>query len=152
MTRTTRLISRPLFLIAAVAVASCGPRTEALPETGATLEGTVEYDGAKVPMALVIVAAPQAGGVSMTAFADAEGNYRVENVPLGEVRIGVNTDATKGQMKGQAMAQTDPKAGGKKLTLPKIVEVPKKYHTPETSGLTAQTQAGVTKHDIKITK
>jgi hypothetical protein len=152
MTQPRRGRGRPLLLLAALAAASCGPRVERIPETGATLEGTVEYGGTKVPMALVIVAAPENGGVSMSAFADGDGNYRVENVPVGDVRIAVNTDATKGAMKGQAMAQTDPKGGGKKGPPPRFVEVPKKYHAPEGSGLATTTRSGVTKYDIKIPK
>lgn len=151
MTLTRRVFSC-LLILAAMTAASCGPRVESIPETGAALEGTVEYGGARVPGALVIVAAPEDGGVSMSAFADAEGNYRVENVPLGEVRLAVNTDATKGMLKGQAMAQADPKAGKRGGPPPKLVEVPKKYHAPEGAGLTTTTQPGVTRHDIKLPK
>ncbi|MBN9523494.1 carboxypeptidase regulatory-like domain-containing protein [bacterium] len=151
MTPSRRPHLRPLLLLAALATVSCGPRVERIPETGATLEGTVEYNGTPVPKALVIVAAPETGGVSMSAFADGDGNYRVENVPIGDVRIAVNTDATKGMMKGEAMSHSDPKAG-KRATPVRLVEVPKKYHAPEASGLTTTTRAGVTRYDIKLPK
>jgi hypothetical protein len=136
---------------AAVTAISCGSGIERIPETGATLEGKVTYGGQPVPMAFVIVA--QAGGGSSTATADDEGNYKAENVPVGDVLIAVNTDATKGMMTGRAMAGTDPKAkGGKKGVTPKFVEVPKKYHNPDTSGLSTKTEKGANRYDINIPK
>ena len=63
-------------------------------------------------MAFVIVAQPSGG--SSTATANDDGYYKVENAPVGDVRIAVNTDATKGMMTGRAMAGTDPKAKGKR--------------------------------------
>jgi hypothetical protein len=136
---------------AALAAVSCGSGgIEPIKETGATLEGRVTSGGDPVPMAMVIVA--QTGGGSANAFADDDGYYKVENVPVGDVLVAVNTDATKGQMKGRAMAGTDPKAKGKKTVTPKLVEVPKKYHNPDTSGLTTKTQKGANQYDITIPK
>ena len=141
-----------LTAAAAVTAVSCvrGGGVEPIPETGATLEGRVTYGDQPVPMAFVIVA--QTGGGSSTATADDDGNYKVENVPVGDVLIAVNTDATKGMMGGRAMAGTDPKAKGKKTVTPKLVEVPKKYHSPDTSGLTTKTQTGANQYDIKLPK
>jgi hypothetical protein len=147
-------LSRNLLLgvtaAAALSAVSCGSGggIEPIKETGATLTGKVTYGNEPVPMALVIVA--QTGGGSATAFADDDGNFKVENVPVGDVLIAVNTDATKGQMTGRAMAGTDPKAKGKKTVTPKLVEVPKKYHNPDTSGLTTKTQQGANQYDITI--
>ena len=138
---------------AALTAVSCGRGgIEPIKETGATLEGKVTYGNEQVPMAMVIVA--QTGGGSATAFADDEGNYKVENVPVGDVNVAVNTDATKGMMTGRAMAGTDPKSksGGKKGGTPKLVEVPKKYHSPDTSGITTKTQKGSNQYDVKIPK
>ena len=143
-----------LLAFAAMCGVSCKPQGPEVPleTTGASLEGSVQYDGHPVPMAIVIVT-PLAGGDGVTGYVDEMGNYKVENVPIGEVKIGVNTDAAKGRMMGQAMAGTDPKAkGGKKMAPPKVIDIPKKYHDPEKSGLTATTREGVTKHDIKISK
>lgn len=151
-------LSRQLLLgvtaVAAFTAVSCGGGggIEPIKETHATLEGKVTYGNEPVPMAMVIVAQAGPGGGAATAFADDEGNYKVENIPVGDVLIAVNTDATKGQMSGRAMAGTDPKAKGKKVVTPKFVEVPKKYHNPDKSGLTTSTQKGPNQYDIKIPK
>lgn len=150
MTQLARKLSLAVTAAAAIAVVACTNGIEPLEETGATLEGTVTYGTEKVPLALVIVAKPGSGGGSASAFADDDGHFRVENVPVGDVQIGVNTDATKGQMMSRAMAGTDPTKKGKKAVMPKYVEVPKKFHEPSASGLTARTEKGVTQHDIKI--
>jgi hypothetical protein len=51
-----------LILSSALLAASCGygVREERLPESGATLEGTVAYGGEKVQAALIIVAGERA--------------------------------------------------------------------------------------------
>ena len=144
----------PLALTAAAALAavSCGGGRgiEPIPETGTTLEGRVTSGDQPVPMAFVIVAQPSGG--SSTATANDDGYYKVENAPVGDMLIAVNTDATKGMMTGRAMAGTDPKAKGKKTVAPRLVEVPKKYHSPDTSELTTTTQKGANQYDIKIPK
>jgi hypothetical protein len=114
----------------------------------------VFYGDQPVANAMVIVATtagPSAGGAQ--AFADDEGNYKVDNVPVGNVLIAVNTDAPKGMMMAKAMSGTNPyDKNSKRATVPKVTEVPKKYHVPATSKLTFDVQRGVNKHDIRIPK
>src|SRR5438445_6718974 len=75
-----------LRLVAGVALLaiSCGERGDRIPETGASLEGTITYGGAKVPFALVTVMGEK--GMATGKIED-DGRYRVANVPLGEVSI-----------------------------------------------------------------
>ena len=149
--RLSRKVLLGVTAAVAVTAVSCGSGgIEPIKETGATLEGKVTYGGDPVPMAMVIVA--QTGGGAATAFANDDGYYKVENVPVGDVLLAVNTDATRGQMAGRAMAGTDPKAKGKKTVTPKLIEVPKKYHNPDKSGLTTKIQKGANQHDIVIPK
>jgi hypothetical protein len=138
----------------AVAAASCSPqgRVEPLEETGAYLEGNITYGGQPVPLAAVIIV-PAGGGAGTTGFADDDGHFKVPNVPPGEVKIGVDTNAAKGPMMGRAMAGSDPKAkGGKRAIPPKIVDVPKKYQSPETSGFQTTINKGSNTFDITIPK
>jgi len=140
--------------MAAVAMASCSPngRVEPLPETGASLEGNITYGGEPVPLAAVIITPPVRGD-GASGFADDQGHYKVTNVPVGEVKIAVNSDAAKGQMRGRAMAGTDPNAkGGKRALPPKIIDVPKKYQDPQTSGITTTINKGTNTFDIVIPK
>ncbi len=138
----------------AILTISCSKNGPEVPleVTGASLEGTVSYGDKRVANAMIIVAQIGAGGGGTQAFADDEGNYKVENVPMGQVKIGVNTEAAKGMMRGRGMAGTNPlEKGGKKSTLPKVTDIPKQYFDPLSSGLTASVDnKGVNHHDIII--
>jgi len=140
----------------AIVTASCGGgyvKEEKLPTTGATLEGTVTYGSEKVPVALIVVAG--AGASSSGEIDEATGRYKVENVPVGEVKIGVNTQAARGMMQGKLMAgyYKGPEAKSKGIVAPpNVVDVPAKYANAETSGLRTTTTAGANTYDIKIPK
>src|SRR5438552_11231046 len=129
----------------AVLAASCGERGERLPETGASLEGTISYGGAKVPFAMVTVMGQN--GMA-TGNVREDGRYNVKNVPLGEVTIGVNTMAAKGEYVSKVMAESK----GKGKSPSKFVDVPAKYQDPENSGLKTTVTKGVNAYDIVIPK
>jgi hypothetical protein len=136
------LLSRAVVLALCLAGCESGHR---LPESGATLEGTVTHDGKKVTAALVIA---EGNGPASTAFVDDDGYYKLENVPLGEVRIGVDTRAGEGRRRGAAIAQSQSKKG----PLPPAEKVDPKYFSPTQSGITTTTQRGANKFDIAIPK
>ena len=117
--------------------------------TDATLEGTITYKGEKVPYALVIV---EGDNMSATGKVDKDGRYRVEQVPLGEVTVSVNTDAGRGDYMSASMASSyrGPDGKGAKKPAPKFVEVPKKYHEPGTTPLRTTTKGGENTYDIVI--
>jgi hypothetical protein len=112
------VLSLPVFSLA------CNGRYEPLPQTGATLAGTVSFGRQNVRAAAIIVAGP--GGATTGHIGD-DGRYKVENVPLGDVSIGVNTAAARGEAMGKAMSQR-----GKGF---KMVEVPAKFQDPMKSGI-----------------
>ena len=116
-----------------------------LETTNATLEGTVTYHDRPVPYALVIASAP-GGERAVTAYADAQGRYRLTSVPLDEVQIGVDTKAGRGQMMGRMMAASRG-AGGE---MPTFVDVPEKYFHPRTSGVTTTISDGPNTFDIEL--
>lgn len=119
-------------------------RGEIPPPTGASLEGTITYGGQKVPIALVIV---QNASASATGFADDTGHYKVENAPLGEVSIAVNTAAGRGAMRGRMMAR-----GKSKEPLPAVIDVPDKYANPNTAGIKTTVNPGANTFDIVLSK
>src|SRR5262245_57926211 len=121
----------------------CGPNGVRYPETGATLEGTVTYGKDKVGAALVIA---QNDSGSATAFVGDDGRFKLENVPLGEVNLGVNTEAGKGQAIGKMMAQSQGKPRG---TL-KLVDVPRRFADPAKSGIKTTISKGPNTHHIVI--
>ena len=132
--------------VAVLSLCPAGCRYEAnrLPESGATLEGTVTYGRDKVPAALII--AEGDGYPAATAWVDDDGHYKLENVPLGEVRIGVNTKAGEGRRRGQAIAQSQGKGGA----LPNLEHVPEKYFNPTDSGITTTIHEGANTFNVAI--
>ncbi len=144
----------PAFILLASLAASlslsCGSTSVQYPETGATLEGTVKYGSEPVPFALIIAV----GQDSATGKVDSDGRYTITNCPLGEVKLAVNTEAGKGDYMTVVMSASQPGPDGKgqKVNLPKFVDVPKKYHDPETSGLRTTVNKGSNTFDIVIPK
>jgi len=144
-----------MFLFGAVSafgIACASNAPVSLPESGATLEGTIAMNGEPVQFAMVIV--QDASGVgSATGKVGQDGKYRVENVPLGEVLIGVNTDAATGDFQSAAMsagAYKGPEAKGKGKVELKFVKVPAKFFDPKTSGQKTTVVKGVNNFPIVL--
>ena len=148
-----RWVGASLLPVMAVALTSCGSNAPvALPETGATLEGEVSYQGKTLHFGLVHVEG--AGGGSAQGNIAMDGTYKVQNVPVGPVKIAVVTNpgmARAAQMAGGANQGPDSK-GGKLGKVPDYVEVPKKYHDTSTSNLSYTVEKGTNKYDIVLPK
>jgi hypothetical protein len=159
MTLRTRLVrlSGPLLVAAlALGVAACGGENvpKAIPDSGATLEGTVKVGGEQLQFAMVMV--KSANGVASGKIGE-DGKYKVSNVPLGEVQIGVNTTAAQGEYQSavmQAGAMTGaPDGGGKtgrKKVDVKMIHVKEQYYEPTSSGLKTTVKAGANTYDIEL--
>lgn len=138
------------FALTALACASNRPI--ALEETGATLEGTINYGTEDVRFAMVIA---QTANGSATGKVGPDGRYKLQNVPLGEVAVGVNTDAATGDFQSASMAAgsyTGPDAKGKAKVDLKFTKVPAKFFDPKTSTLKTTVQKGTNTYDIVIPK
>jgi len=150
-----RVLTRGPFLAlaaaAALALASCGERGERYTETGATLEGTVKYGTEDLQFALVIVVG-DGDKASATGKIGEDGRYKVENCPLGEVKVAVNTEAGYGDYKSAVMSGTyqGPEAKTAKKATLKFIEVPKKYHEPDTTTFRTNVVKGSNTFDIVI--
>jgi hypothetical protein len=146
MCRREHSLARLVLLGIGLLLAGCGApggRGIKYPETGATLEGTVTYGKDKIVAALVIA---QNDSGSTTAFVDDDGHYKLQNVPLGEVSIGVDTEAGKGQAMGKIMARSQ----GKADAAPRLIDVPKQFADPLNSGIKTTIQKGENQFDIVI--
>jgi hypothetical protein len=143
---TTRLATLTVAACGLLLAGGCGLHEQRLPETGATLEGTVNYGQEPVLVAMIIV---QGDSGAATAYVGEDGHYKAENVPLGTVHVAVNTAAGKGQMMGKMMAQGQGKG---QAPLPKMIDVPAKYGDPNTSGITTTVNKGENKFDVVIPK
>ena len=148
MRRTLQRATAGVTAVCVTLLASCSGKGERLPETGATLEGTVTYRGQKLSFAAIFVKGPDAMAQGKVGE---DGRYKVENVPLGEVEIGVNTSASKGDYMSLSMAQSykGPEGKGKaRASLPRFIDVPERYADPETSGIKTTVQKGDNTYDI----
>jgi hypothetical protein len=142
-------------LVLAAGLAGCGygVKEQRLPETGATLEGTIKYGNEPVNFAEIRVVSDTGSAIGA---ATQDGRYKVENCPIGAVKISVSTDAAKGEYTSLTMSgrYKGPKgegaAGGSGP--PKFVPVPGKYAEAETSGLRTTVSAGANTYDIVIPK
>jgi hypothetical protein len=136
---------RLALLIILLAHAGCTRYEYRLPETGATLEGAVTYGGQTVQLAEINVF----GEKDQSSGQIEDGHYKVERVPLGEVKIGVNTDAMRSNFIGQQMARAKGVSTGPAL---KFISVPAKFADPNTSGVTTTIKRGKNTFDIVLTK
>jgi nicotinamide mononucleotide (NMN) deamidase PncC len=105
---------------------------EALVISNATLKGKVTYKSKPVSNAMIIVAAEGVTTVAGVGYSGNDGSYLVQNVPIGKVQIGINTDAGKAMMRGATIAAS---MTGDKSNMPVFSDVPKKYFNPESSGV-----------------
>jgi hypothetical protein len=131
-----------LSAVLAAPLAGCATRTQRLPESGASLEGTVSYGKEKVLVGMVIAQGQGPVG-SATGIIGEDGRYHLANVPLGEITLAVNVKAGEGALMGAKMA-------GKKV--PKSTPLPDQYTDPSTSPIKTTIEKGENKFDIVIPK
>ena len=132
------------ILVVCFYLVGCGPGEIRYPDSGAVLEGTVMYGTQKVTDALITA---MNGKDKSSGFVDEDGHYKLENVPLGEVSIIVDSEAARGQAIGRLMTKTRGK--GDKGTI-KVLELPLKYKDPEKSGMKTTIVKGPNTFDIVI--
>jgi hypothetical protein len=123
---------------------STAGRFEPIPETGASLTGTVTYKKEPLKTGIVLVQGPSAGAQGRIGE---DGRYRVENCPVGPVTIAVTTAAARGEMMGKAAAQ---KARGEKGAITKVAAIPAKYADPAQSPVKTTIQKGSNEFDVEL--
>ena len=132
-----------LLLLPLIALLGCS-EIEKIEFPESSLQGVVKYKGKPVPHALIIV---NGNGIAAQGFADKDGNFLVERVPIGDVTIGVNTKAGRGNMMGDVMS-----AQQRGVSPPTFVDVPEKYFAPSSSGISFKITdpKGVNSFDIEL--
>lgn len=134
--------------LSALAVAACA-KGDRYTETGATLEGTVTYKGKQVGYARVVAAGGQGGSGSASADIGDDGRYKLENVPLGEVKLAVITAAGQGAFMAREKYSGPGERKAKRASM-EFISVPPPYDNPEMSGLKTTINKGANTFDIKI--
>jgi hypothetical protein len=151
-----RLAGGGVILLAAVALAGCGPgRGE--------VTGKVTYKGAPVPGGLLTFRPADPRQNSVPAELSQSGTYSVV-LPAGEVTVTVDNTglAPAPEMVVEppvplppevrkAMAASRPRSAGKSKRSERYVELPTKYQEAETSGLTFTVKRGSQTKDFELT-
>lgn len=139
MTRQHRVGLAACLAVLALAAAGCGP-------SRATVSGKVTLHGKPVTAGTVLFVG--ANNQIATGKLDDEGRYVAPRVPLGSVKVGVQTLRPE-QVRG--MAANRPKdAPPLPSRLTNLVPVPPKYADPETSGLTCDVNQRQQEHNIDL--
>jgi hypothetical protein len=148
-----RLFSLVVFL-SALALAGCGPRT-------GIVSGKVTYKNAPLGSGTITFIGGPKGDKSQWSPISADGSYQVSNVPVGNVKITVETTAPSnlgsvGGMKppsvpGVAPPPDQSTLGGADATKQgTYVPIPGKYKDAEQSGLSMEVKPGKQEHNVDL--
>jgi hypothetical protein len=165
-THTPRAISRVLvfglLLCGLLALAGCGPDYKAR----GTVKGKVTTGKQLLTTGTVVF--HNSNGITSTAHIDTEGNYTMNDAPVGDVRITVTVNVPPPMMSkkigpfagpaGKAvkgMESKDPEGVNPGIAImgkmpDKIVRIDDKYSNPDTSGLTYKVERGEHTYDIEL--
>jgi hypothetical protein len=97
------------------------------------------------------------GGFSKTEVIDPTGNYKIM-APVGDVRISVdnrmlNTNTVGFRMEAAKKGAGRPEAGAPTPVQGTYVQIPQRYHSPDTSGLTyTVTKDANQTHNLELQK
>jgi len=137
----------------------CGPNYKAR----GTVKGKVTF--ANTPLTTGSVTFHGKDNITGSATIDKEGNYVMNDAPLGDVKITVTVPKMPaggiGKWKGVPKSDKDGKPiepGGSGKSIPimgdmpsRIVPIPEKYASPDTSGLTYTVAKGEQTHNLSLT-
>jgi hypothetical protein len=122
-----------------------------------TISGKITYQGKPLAAGTVTFVQEQGGGSFGGTIRN--GEYKVEGVPPGPVKIAVSTSSTPNRAIGKMQPPPEvlksavrdrPAEEGAKSEVPETVPIPPKFQSPDTSGLTYTVTSGKQVHDIDI--
>jgi len=155
---STRAIGGFLLLALLVLSAGCGPNYKAR----AVVKGKVTIGKDHLTTGTVMFHGKE-HNMTGSAAIDKEGNYVMNDAPLGDVTVTVQVSSGPpggiGRMKlPPGMKDTksvDPSGSGKSISImgdmpEHVVRIPGKYQNVETSGLTFKVEKGEQIHDIPL--
>ncbi|OAI40644.1 hypothetical protein AYO40_04560 [Planctomycetaceae bacterium SCGC AG-212-D15] len=134
-----------LLMLAAIAGCGATPRS---PITGATVTGSVRYQGNLVTGGTVRLVGVDDANLSMIGPIDGHGNYRVVNAPLGEMKVVIETESARTDLRNffkKAPSENAP--AGPPL---KYVKIDPKYSDPNQTDLRITVEGGEQAHDIDL--
>jgi hypothetical protein len=132
-----------LVLLLSLAVAAAKPASS-------VVKGSVTYKGQ--PITGGTIAFHPARGKPVKASLEADGTYYAKNVPVGEVKVTIETESlrAKGNPKAKAKPPDKDKPKDKDSKPPVYVAIPKKYADVETTPLRLKVKGGKQTADFKL--
>jgi hypothetical protein len=131
-----------LLLLGLTALSGCAKST-------GDVSGTVTFKGQPVTAGGITFYG--AGGWAGSSNISPEGAYRIDKVPVGEVKVAVVSSQPKAGKPSSKATPEHPKAAGEaKAPAGKPVALPPKYKDPEQSGLSYDIKAGAQTIDIPL--
>lgn len=117
----------------------------------ATVTGTVTYKDKPLPGGLISFMAEQGNEVARGKI-EKDGTYRVNKVPVGNAKIGIQVAEPPKYAAGTVSKEQAAKMGkGSAAAKPAdSVQLPKKFGDPSKSGLTYTVQPGQQEHNISL--
>jgi hypothetical protein len=134
------------FALAAGVLLACSFAASA-----AEVQGKALYKGQPLPSGTI--AFHPAKGKAIKVEIQPDGTYSAKKVPVGQVKVTIDTEPAKPRVKDKAPAKDKDKAAPKDKPekAPKYVPIPKKYATPETTPLRFEVKAGKQTADFELT-
>lgn len=132
-----------------VVAALCASASLGCGSKKATVSGTISYKGEKLGNGSVKFIGADKQAVVGSIRPD--GTYSASAVPLGPVKIAVETTPTRKATSGPTIGVKSPDMGAEfKGEAGKYVRIPDKYKDAEKSGLTYEVKPGSQTHDIDL--
>jgi hypothetical protein len=157
---THRLLVAGLLAFGLLILVGCGPDYKAR----AVVKGKVTMGNKPLTSGTVVFYGPQ--GVTSTATIDENGNYTMNDAPVGDVTITVTVSVPPAMGPGGLKAEIerrkkpaggdskDPEGGSPGIAMSKMpttfVRIDEKYSKPETSGLKYKVEKGEHVHNIEL--
>jgi hypothetical protein len=133
----------PILLLALPLATGCGGQGKA------TVSGKVTYQGKSLPSGFVTFV-PE-NGVALHADIQGDGSYRMDNVPVGTVKISVQPKTAQDTLQSSPMPQNPMDYGKAKAPMTESgTPIPPQYADPSQSGLTYTVTKGSQQHDIDL--
>ena len=133
----------PLLLLTLPLAIGCGSQSKG------TVSGTVTYQGNPLPSGFVTFVGEK--GAPLHTEIQSNGSYRMDNVPVGPVKIGVRPKSGSDKLQSSPMPRNRQDFAKVKGALTESdTPIPPKYSDPNKSELTYTVTKGTQQHDIAL--
>lgn len=138
---------RVSLVVFILVLGGCGGSSSQVPKTGASVSGKVTFNKIPLNVGQITMHGKDSGGKDFVHGADIQedGSYKIENAPLGDVKISIFVPTPSG-----SKTNPIPPIPGEKVTPVSKVNLPSHYNNPATSKISFKVQRGEQNFDINL--